>query len=197
MTSLLRGLQWLRLRSVGVIAVALAIVVPSVSQAQARELKVMTQNLYLGSSLDAATGATDPTEFLVAAANIYATVQFTNFPARAEAIAAEVAANNPDIIGLQEVSNWISVGPGAPPSLDFLAILQQALQNQGLSYSVAAVSNNANVGPIPLLAPCSGQQFPSCFLTFKDRDVILVNDDSLGLEISNPQSGRYTAQQVS
>ena len=152
MTSVLRRVQ--RLRSVAVIAVALAIVVPSVSQAKpkVRELKVMTQNLYLGSSLDAAIDATNPAEFLVAVATIYGTVQFTNFPARAEAIAAEVAANNPDVIGLQEVSNWISVGPGAPPSLDFLAILQQALQNEGLHYSVAAVSNNANIGPIPLVA---------------------------------------------
>jgi len=192
MTSVLRGVQWLR--SGAGIAVALAIVVPGVSQAKVRELKVMTQNLYLGSSLDAATDATDPTEFLFAVATVYGTVQFTNFPARAEAIAAEVAASNPDIIGLQEVSNWISEGPGAPPSLDFLTILQQALQNQGLSYSVAAVSNNANIGPIPLVAPCSDPF--QCSLTFEDRDVILVNNDSLDLEISNPQSGRYATQQV-
>jgi endonuclease/exonuclease/phosphatase family metal-dependent hydrolase len=180
-----------------VIALAFAIVVPGVSQAKVRELKVMTQNLYLGSSLDAATDATNPTDFLVAVATIYGTVQFTNFPARAEAIAAEVAANNPDIIGLQEVSNWISAGPpGAPPSLDFLMILQQALQNQGLSYSVAAVSNNANIGPIPLVGPAPCDAPLQCFLTFKDRDVILVNDDSLDLEISNPQSGRYATQEV-
>jgi endonuclease/exonuclease/phosphatase family metal-dependent hydrolase len=199
MTSMLRRVQRLRLRSGAGIALALAIAVPGVSQAKVRELKVMTQNLYLGSSLDAATDATDPTEFLLAVATIYGTVQFTNFPARAEAIAAEVAANNPDIIGLQEVSNWISAGPpGAPPSLDFLAILQEALENRGLSYSVAAVSNNANIGPIPLVGPdpCTPDFPPVCFLTFKDRDVILVNNDSLNLEISNPQGGRYATQQV-
>jgi endonuclease/exonuclease/phosphatase family metal-dependent hydrolase len=201
MTSVLRRV---RLSSVAVIAVALAIVVPGVSHAKVRELKVMTQNLYLGSSLDAAIIATTPGEFFAAAAIIYGTVQFTNFPARAAAIAREVAANDPDIIGLQEVSNWIVAGPlGAPPSLDFLAILQQALQNQGLHYSVAAVSNNANIGPIPLVGPtpCTPdfdppQIPPTCLLTFQDRDVILVNDDSLDLEISNPQSGRYASQQV-
>jgi endonuclease/exonuclease/phosphatase family metal-dependent hydrolase len=193
MTSVLRRVQRLPLRSAAVIAVALAIAVPGVSQAKVRELKVMTQNIYLGSSLDAAINPNPATlvGFLIAVATIYETVQSTDFPARAEAIAAEVAANNPDIIGLQEVSNWTSAGPDAPPSLDFLAILQQALQNQGLSYSVAAVSDNANIGPIPLLFPCSG----SCSLTFEDRDVILVNDDSLDLEISNPQSGRYASQQ--
>jgi endonuclease/exonuclease/phosphatase family metal-dependent hydrolase len=191
-----------RVSSVAVIAVALAIVVPGVSHAKVRELKVMTQNLYLGSSLDAAIEATTPTEFFVAVATIYGTVQFTNFPVRAAAIAREVAANDPDIIGLQEVSNWIVAGPpGAPPSLDFLAILQQALQNQGLSYSVASVSNNANIGPIPLVGPAPCAPFtpqipPTCLLTFQDRDVILVNDDSLDLEISNPRSGRYASQQV-
>jgi endonuclease/exonuclease/phosphatase family metal-dependent hydrolase len=194
MLSVLRGVRRLRLRSVAVIAAALAIAVPSVSHAKVRELKVMTQNLYLGASLEGAIDATDPIGFLVAVATIYATVQFTDFPARAEAIAAEVAENNPDIIGLQEVSNWISAGPGAPPSLDFLEILQQALQSQGLSYSVAAVSNNADIGPVPLLFPCDTPG--SCFLTFKDRDVILVNDDSADLEISGTASGRYTNQLV-
>jgi endonuclease/exonuclease/phosphatase family metal-dependent hydrolase len=194
MTAMLRSVLSVRRRCGAVIAVALALA-PGMSQAKVRELKVMTQNLYLGSSLDDAVNAPDATAFLVAVATIYATVQFTNFPARANAIAAEVAARNPDIIGLQEVSNWSSVGPGAPPSLDFLAILQQALQNQGLSYSVAAVSNNANIGPIPLLFPCSGA-FPSCFLTLQDRDVILVNDDSSDLEFSNPQSGQYATQEI-
>jgi hypothetical protein len=59
MTSVLRRV---RLSSVAVIAVALAIVVPGVSHAKVRELKVMTQNLYLGSSLDAAIIATTPGE---------------------------------------------------------------------------------------------------------------------------------------
>src|SRR5262245_36456676 len=51
-----------------------------------RDMTVMTQNLYLGSSLTPALTATDPTAFLEAVAQIYATVQFTNFPARAQAI---------------------------------------------------------------------------------------------------------------
>ena len=126
MTSVLRRV---RVSSVAVIAVALAIVVPGVSHAKVRELKVMTQNLYLGSSLDAAIEATTPTEFFVAVATIYGTVQFTNFPVRAAAIAREVAANDPDIIGLQEVSNWIVAGPpGAPPSL----LLPSAVRRDGL-----------------------------------------------------------------
>jgi endonuclease/exonuclease/phosphatase family metal-dependent hydrolase len=195
MSSTFRRVLGVRLRFDALIAAVLLILLPGMAQAKdKRELRVMTRNLYLGSSLDSATSAGDPTAFLIAVATIYATVQFTDFPTRANAIANEIFTNRPDIVGLQEVSNWMSVGPGAPPSLDFLAILQQALVDQGLSYSVAAVSNNANIGPIPLLL-CSGP-FPSCFLTFEDRDVILVNDDTAALEISNPQSGRYATQQV-
>jgi hypothetical protein len=93
---------------------------------------------------------------------------------------------------LQEVSKWTATGPGAPPSLDFLAILQADLAKHGLSYSVASVSENANIGPLPLLFPCSG----SCTLTFHDRDVILVNSANPDLAVSNPQSGRYQTQTV-
>ena len=58
-------------------------------------LVVMTQNLYLGSSLAPALTATSPTAFVAAVAQIYTTVQYTNFPARAEAIADEIDANKP------------------------------------------------------------------------------------------------------
>lgn len=184
-----------RLTCLAVLVAALALALPGIAQGKdKRELKVMTQNLYLGSSLSPALEATTPTEFVIAVATIYGTVQFTNFPARSDAIADEIAQQEPDAVGLQEVSRWTSTGPGAPPSLDFLAILQQDLADRGLSYSVAAVSNNANIGPVPLLL-CSGP-FGSCMLTFQDRDVILVNDDNPDLAVSNSQSGRYATQEI-
>ena len=196
MSSAFRRLRPERLRLQTLLVAVLLIPLSGTVQAgNKRELRVMTRNLYLGASLNAAIGASTPTAFVVAVATIYSTVQFTDFPPRANAIADEIGTNRPDIVSLQEVSNWTSVGPGAPPSLDFLAILRQALVSRGLRYSVAAVSNNANIGPIPLLL-CSGP-FGSCFLTFQDRDVILVNDDTAAdLEISNPQSGTYQAQRI-
>ena len=77
-------------------------------------------------------------------------MQFTNFPARAEAIADEIQAEEPDLIGLQEVTKWTTGGLNPPPGYDFLAILQSELASRGLDYSVAAVANNANIGPAPL-----------------------------------------------
>lgn len=197
MSSRPRGAAGARLTFVALLACAIALALAGVAQAKNSsnsKLEVMTQNLYLGSSLDPALQATTQAEFIGAVATIYGTVQFTNFPARSDAIADSIADEQPDLIGLQEVSNWTSTGPGAPPSLDFLAILQQDLTDRGLSYSVASVSNNANIGPVPLVL-CSGP-FGSCTLRFEDRDVILVNNDTHRLSISNPQSGRYQTQQV-
>ncbi len=164
-----------------------------------RGLVVMTQNLYLGSSLGLALEAKTPEEFVAAVARIYATVQYTNFPQRAEAIAGEVQEKEPDLIGLQEVTKWTTGGLNPPPGYDFLAILQSDLEARGLHYSVGSIAHNANIGPAPLALPEQGCVQPgpviTCSVQLEDRDVILVNDDTPELTWSNPQSGRYTAQQ--
>jgi endonuclease/exonuclease/phosphatase family metal-dependent hydrolase len=160
------------------------------------DLVVMSRNLYLGSSLTPALEVGTPAAFVEAVAQIYATVQYTDFPARAEAIAEEVEANEPDLIGLQEVASWTTAGAGAPPGYDFLAILQAALDDRDLDYTVAAVVENASIGPAPLAFPGCVQPGPTitCTVQLDDRDVILVNDRTEGLEWSNPISGRYQEQ---
>ena len=185
---------------IAALVATLAIIPAAASAKNTREVKVMTQNLYLGSSLDPALAADDLTEFVTAVATIYGTVQFTDFPARAEAIADEIAAQQPDLIGLQEVTKWTTAGPGAPAGYDFLEILQDELQERGLNYTAAATADNADIGPAPLaLGPgcpvLAGPTF-TCSVRLQDRDVILVNDDTPGLTWSAPQSGRFTAQTV-
>jgi endonuclease/exonuclease/phosphatase family metal-dependent hydrolase len=163
-----------------------------------RDLTVMTQNLYLGSSLNPALEATTPGAFVEAVARIYATVQYTNFPQRAEAIADEIEENEPDLIGLQEVSKWTTGGLNPPAGYDFLAILENDLQARGLHYTAASISHNANIGPAPLVSetcPVVAEQF-TCSVQLEDRDVILVNDETSGLTWGNPQSGRYATQQA-
>lgn len=162
-----------------------------------RDLTVMTQNMYLGSSLGPALEAKTPEEFVAGVARIYATVQYTNFPQRAEAIADEIEEKGPDLIGLQEVTKWTTGGLNPPPGYDFLAILEGDLEARGLHYSVASIAHNANIGPAPLVSetcPVISGQF-TCSVQLEDRDAILVNDDTPGLTWSNPQSGRYGAQQ--
>lgn len=189
-------------RSRAVIAVLVALLLALVTIVPAgpvganpkRELTVMSQNLYLGASLDAAAGAGDIEEFLAAVATIWATVQFTDFPARSEAIADTIDELEPDLIGLQEVARWTTFGD-TDEGIDFLDVLLADLGERNLSYSVAAVSENALIGPAPLVAPCGGP-FLSCAVQFRDRDVILVNDDTPDLEVFNPQNALFDAQAV-
>jgi len=191
----------LALAGLAVIALVLASQPADAAVEGKRDVTIMTLNVYLGSSLAPALNATTPQDFIMAVAQIYATVQYTNFPERAEAIANEIQDKEPALVGLQEVEKWTTEGLNPPPGYDFLEILQAALAARGLSYSVAAVSHNANIGPVPLVVSqtiCPVLPGPTftCGLTLEDRDVILVNDDTPGLAWSNPQSGRYAAQAV-
>ncbi|MET0998261.1 MAG: endonuclease/exonuclease/phosphatase family protein [Marmoricola sp.] len=168
-----------------------------------RSLTVMTQNLYLGSPLTPALlpSVDTPEEFVAAVAQIYGTALATNFPVRAKAIAQSVADDQPDLIGLQEVTRWeaTALKDGAKPtSQDFLEILTGELKALGLDYSVAAVANNADIGPAPLVAPLVGCGLTAtdCAVTLKDRDVILVNNDTRGLHWWGARTGRYEAQQT-
>ncbi len=171
------------------------------------QVKVMTQNLYLGSSLVPALEAQNEVEFVTAVATIYGTMLFTNFPARAQAIANEIATAQPDLIALQEVSDWVVTRPGTDEVLrdtDFLTILTAALAAKDLDYVVAATSNNADIGPAPLVDPegrfgipgcVVPNPVPGCLVEFHDRDVILVKDTP---EVTwrNPKSGTYKVQQT-
>lgn len=167
------------------------------------QLTVMTQNLYLGSPL---TPALDPSvdtaeEFVTAVAHIYGTALATDFPSRAQVIADTTTGERPDLIGLQEVSDWVATpnhaGP-TPISQDFLQILLAELEERGLDYEVAAVVQNADIGPVPLVAPQFGCGITAadCVVSLKDRDVILVNADTPRLRWSRVRTGRYDAQQT-
>jgi endonuclease/exonuclease/phosphatase family metal-dependent hydrolase len=172
--------------------------------AKPRQLKVMTQNLYLGSSLDPALEAVGGAEFVAAVAEIYGTSVMTNFPLRAKAIADTIAARKPDMIGLQEVSKWSTnaLKAGAnPPSFDFLQILLDELAARGMHYKVAGVSDNAFIGPAPLIAPSFGCDEvrsaldADCFVSFADRDVILKNMARKKLFLQDPVNADYETQQ--
>src|SRR3954451_2887275 len=159
------------------------------------ELTIMTQNLYLGASLTPAVVARDTPTFLAAVAGAYRTAQLTDFAARAEVIADEVATNRPDVLGLQEVTRWGTSGPGVPASQDFLAILRAALAQRHLHYVVAATSDNANIGPVPLVKPCASLVVGACLVTLQDRDVLLVSARTPRLRWGHAQQGNYAAQQ--
>ena len=187
------------------VVVALATLLVPAGAAQGADggpaLTVMTRNLYLGSGLDALVTAPDQGAFVAAVGQTWANVVATDFPARAEALAAEVRATRPDVIGLQEVSLWreqpvgdIVLGETDPNAedvvYDFLAILQAELGERGQSYVAVSTSVNADV-EAPRANALSPTQTTDVRLT--DRDVILVRAP-LARKFGNPQDGHYDMQ---
>lgn len=138
--------------------------------ATTQEVTVMTRNLYLGADLGPVITATTADEFFAAAQAALSQVAASNFPERAQAMAAEIVEKKPHLVGLQEVYNFTFNGfNGPPPFRDHLEDLLFYLSAQGADYKVAAVVKNLDVqAPIDVFGD---------FVGVTDRDVILARED--------------------
>ena len=185
------------------VAALLLVASACTSSTSPNQITVVSQNLYLGGDILAIGQATSAQEAAVATFQIWSSVQATNFPARAKVIAAGIAAQNPDVIGLQEVSIWRTGAPfvcapdgsGLPVInsplagtivYDFLVTLQAELTALGLRYDVAGVVESSDVefcAIDPAVGPASAID-----VRFTDRDVILVRS---GLSTRNAAGGIY------
>jgi endonuclease/exonuclease/phosphatase family metal-dependent hydrolase len=144
------------------------------------ELRVMTRNLYLGADLGPAimAFAGDPASVPAAVAEVYAGVQATDFNVRAEGLADEIQAGNPDLVSLQEVATWRTQSPADSVTdhprpaktveYDFLKILLKALKARGLRYRVASSQTGQDVE----LPGFIGAGLVD--VRYTDRDVILA-----------------------
>jgi endonuclease/exonuclease/phosphatase family metal-dependent hydrolase len=166
-------------------------------------LKVLTRNLYLGADLAPTFRVGNPTQLVEAVTKVFGIVQATNFPERAKALADEIAALDPHIVCLQEVSHWRS-GPSEysedPPILDltpnaeddvydFLTILLSELSARGKSYAeVATVHNFDTEAPRR-----DGDAYQD--IRISDRDVILARTDLSKnvFSVVNKRSGNFGA----
>src|SRR5207244_11066749 len=118
---------------VGLAALSIALVLFSgpatADQNHKRLATLMTYNIYQGTELEHVLAATDLSSFVAGVSIDYANVIATSFPERAQAIAAEIAQNAPDLVALQEVALWRTRVPSDPSfaatdlSYDFLEIL--------------------------------------------------------------------------
>ena len=158
-----------------------------------RSLTVMTRNVYIGTDLGPVFSAPNLPALLAATATAFLNIQATNFPARAEALADEIAAAQPDLVGLQEVE-IIRTGPFLNPApattvvADYLELLLAALEARGLDYTPVAINVNVDA------------ELPTALLfdvRVTDHDVILVRDrPGHALEISNVREENFATNLV-
>lgn len=127
----------------------------SSSAAASRELTVMTRNLALGVELFDVTDANSMEEMRQVAGRLFEDFVRYPFDARAEAIAAEIEATDPDVVGLQEAALIRTRRPSdfdvdEPPSasdvvVDFLEVLSSRLDDRGLEYEVATSRETTDI----------------------------------------------------
>jgi endonuclease/exonuclease/phosphatase family metal-dependent hydrolase len=142
-----------------------------VSGRGARQLTVMSRNLYIGADVDPVLQALftpSPYDDLAALQQALGQLQRTDFGSRVWALADEIVRTKPDVVGLQEVYELAVIPaylglPGDPIDIDFLEALQYALLMRGANYVVAARNTLTNA----VLA--------SGAVTIVDHDVLLVD----------------------
>jgi hypothetical protein len=156
------------------------------------DIKVMTLNQYLGGdfgSLIAPPGG----DFNAAVVAILEQIAATDFPARLERQAREIARRKPHLVGLQEVlalscSDFDSADEQGceDPTIahafrDYLDETLDALAAQGADYDDVAIVENLDLSSIHIPLSPPGLPFfidgvPG-FLVAIDRDVILARTD--------------------
>ena len=161
------------------------LIVPFTSASAAQKepkINAMTYNLYLGADIFKVVEAAqvDPDSVPYVVAEVYQTMLYTNFSARAEAIADEIAANKPQVVGLQEVEAFYKQTPGdflignpTPATdlvIDFYAVLDAALKARGMYYDAYTVTN-ADV-EVPMIDMESPTYLSDVRMV--DHDVVLV-----------------------
>lgn len=150
-------------------------------------LGIMTWNVYVGADLTQLLAVEDPSQIACGVAAVYGDVLATDFSARAVAIADQIEAFAPDVIGLNEVSTFDFIYETIHNDLVFLDILMAELDSRGLEYEapVAARSTNFEIAlPISYAANCD----PQDLLAYTEYDVLLVQGDVVRTGADN---GRY------
>ena len=147
-------------------------------------VRVATYNLYLGVDLALLFGVADLDELAAQVAVVRAQLDATRFTERAVAVAALLARERPDLVGLQEVSRWVSTGPdGEHVLVDFLPTLLDALKTAGCGYDAHARSA-AFGGALPV----SGTEWVS----LAGANVTLVRRDG-PVRVSAEATGTFAA----
>ena len=166
---------------------------PDTSAPDTEPLTVMTYNVYVGSSATPLLWVEGLSEIPTVTANIYNNIIASDFPGRAAAIAKSIKVYQPHVIGLQEIArirrqspgDWTAGGsvPAEEIVLDFLQILMDALQAEGLDYQVAGQVANLDF-ELPIFTDDGTDD-----IRLTDFDVLLARGD---VALSRPMRANYT-----
>ena len=156
---------------------------------QPTTIGLFTQNLYVGFDVQTLLDLSnaDTAQFVAATSAAYKAVQASDPVGRMAAVAAEIAAKKPDLVGLNEAASYQSSAHGF---YDFTALIVRALAKRGLQYMIVADSRNTDA-----IVPIAGG---GDFVHFADHDVLLarVGKGAKTLVISHARTGHYTDQTV-
>ena len=156
-------------------------------------LRVMTYNVYIGSSTVPVLSVENLLGVPTEVANVYKNFIASDFLGRAQAIVKSIKAHQSHLIGLQEMSLIRRQSPGdriaggrVPAEeviMDFRIVLMDALQAEGLNYRIAAEVENVDV-EMPMFTDMGIVD-----VRLTDYDVILARSD---VATSNPTGANYS-----
>ncbi|HEU5055989.1 MAG TPA: endonuclease/exonuclease/phosphatase family protein [Kofleriaceae bacterium] len=136
---------------------------------------VASRNLYLGAELGDAIAASTLEEFLAAVTRIWLQVVENDYHTRVEAVADEIAARRPALVGLQEAYTWYTqepadwnASPATDVAYDYVGELLAALAARDRVYRVAASTPQIDFEAPTLLG---------FDVRMVDHDVILARED--------------------
>jgi endonuclease/exonuclease/phosphatase family metal-dependent hydrolase len=185
-----------------------AVVVSCNGKKDLTDVRVMTYNLAVGIDLD--TIFLQPTLLAVEkqAEIAWAQKDESDFAVRAKAVAAQIAAAQPDVVGLQEVAQFFRqfppdgppppYGPGTPaggtPVKDFLTLLLAELNAGGPVYSVASTPGTADQGivtnaDVEVTGADANGNFTADYRVV-DREAVIVRN---GFTVTSVRKGNYAA----
>jgi hypothetical protein len=162
---------------------------PASADDDGHTLRVMTQNLYVGTMFTELLAAKTPSEIISAATLTYQNILATKPAERVAVIADEIARHRPDLVGMEQVA-ILRTGvtpPATTVTFDHLQILLKELAARGQRYETVAVEPGLDAEAPTLLG---------FDVRVTMRNALIVRSDLLedGSKVSNLQIRQYIAQ---
>ena len=174
--------------AIACLAVAAFVAGPSPARADDdHDIRLVTQNMYVGSSFNALTTAQSAPQVFAAVATIYNNILASKPAERAAAMAREIARHRPDLVALQEAA-MLRTGTCGTPAVtvraDLLRSLLDALAGLGQRYVAVAI------------VPGLDAQVPSALgfdvrITLQDAILVRADLQPDEFEVSNLQIEQF------